>query len=749
MTVTPARTRASSRPLARGRDQSGASGRGRRRARFVGAIAATILVLGSGVWAAAPATASGVVGAAGSTATPSPSPSPTASGRIDLTLSPSGNGVVTAGEGLSATVTIANGTEATLPSVRITLSLGATALPDRAALTAWLSSTGGTGGMVGVGDVDMPAIDAASSQSRTISIASTDAALANRAPGVYPMIASYTDSSGTVSSTSTMIVPDATATATGVGIVVPITAPAIGTGLLTADELTDLTAADGSLTSQLNAVDGTTAILAVDPAIPAAIRALGTAAPTRAIAWLSRLEALPNSRFALQFGDADVAAQVASTFAAPQSPVSLQAYMSAPDFVTAAGDSPTLRPTSSPTPSQTPTPASTSPSGPAYPSLDELLDIGDEHSDVYWPEGGTASAAVLSALAGSAPQSLTLVPSATLAGANPGARATADGAQVLAYDSDVSSALHAASLVDSAALRGAPLTTATAYLAFAAKDAGGRPLLVTVDRGSGRSALALGAAISAAQAPGLVPVGLDALASTTPLPAQTAETAIDQERSAAASTLAAREARVASFATILDDPSLLTGQQRAETLQLLGNAWRDTPDAWQSALAVNEAATAATLNSVGILAPTTIQLLSPQTPLQFWVHNDLPYPVNVVLHASRDDLRIDVQSQTVVNGASPRSNTRVEVPVTTHVGNAQVSIAMQLHSPTGEVIGASQRADVTVRADWEGIAITALLIIIGVLVVFGLVRTILRRRRARGAGAAPASDAPTDGAGST
>jgi hypothetical protein len=485
--------------------------------------------------------------------------------------------------------------------------------------------------------------------------------------------------------------------------------------------LSALTAADGSLTSQLDAVDGTPVILAVDPAIPAAIRVLGTAAPASAAAWLARLDALPNSRFALQFGDADVAAQLQAGLPAPEGPTSLETYMSPSNF-TPAGSGP-------------PTPATTDGSA-TYPPLDELLDIGGGRADVYWPASGTAGAGVLGALAAGDPGALTLVPSATLAAGAAGqavsARASADAADVLAYDSAVSSALHEASLLDASVLRGASLTAATAYLELATAEAAGRPLLVTVDRGSDRSGIALTAAIAAVlQAPGVTPIALDTIVATQPEATQAVDIPADSTATDAASALFADETGIAGFATILGDPALLTGPQRAETLQLLGNAWRAIPDDWQAALTAHRDAARATLDAVGVLAPTTVQLLSTTTPLYVWVRNDLPYPVDVVLYASPDDVRLDVQRETVVTAATPRSNTRIEVPVTARVGGGQVSVDLQLRSATGEAIGTPQRADITVRADWEGIGVTALVIVIGALVVFGLVRTILRRRRAR------------------
>ena len=60
---------------------------------------------------------------------------------------------------------------------------------------------------------------------------------------------------------------------------------------------------------------------------------LGTAAPDTATAWLDRLELLPNSRFALQFGDADIAAQLDTGLSTPLGPTSLTAYMNPDDFL--------------------------------------------------------------------------------------------------------------------------------------------------------------------------------------------------------------------------------------------------------------------------------------------------------------------------------------------------------------------------------------------------------------------------------
>ncbi|MEZ3160659.1 DUF6049 family protein [Microbacterium sp. BWT-B31] len=680
--------------------------------------------------------------AAAASPTPSPSPTPTRSGLAVLTLAPVGNGIVRAGDALTVSASVRNETPAELPASTATLAIGDGAIGDRAALRAWLA--GDVGGVTTqpVAQAAFESVEPDGIQTVAIVVPADSPALSARGPGVYPLLATYDGPAGTVASTSVMIVPNDAATPVGVGVVVPITAPALGEGLLTSDELAELTGPTGSLTNLLDGVDGTSAILAVDPAVVAAIRVLGASAPSTATAWLERLSALTNERFALQFGDADAATQVNAGFAKLLAPTSLGAYLAAADFPPGSA-------TASPapvTPSPSPT-ATVDPNAPVYPTLEELLDVEASRANVFWPATGTAGANVVAGLVeGGTPEepALTLVDSRTTTagrtGATVPARARAADADVLVYDADASAALRTASTVDGVGERGAPLTAATAFLSFATADAAGAPLLVTVDRADARSRVALRAAINAAtHAPGAVEATLEAIVGAAPQPVQVADVAADEARVAAASALSSGEASVSRFATILDDPSLLTGPQRADTLQLLGLAWLADEGAWGAAMAANAEATTATLDSVGMLQPSTIQLIAYDAGVPVWVRNELPYPVHVMLYATPDDLRLDVQEATEVT-AGPSSNTRVDVPVQARVASGEVTIELQLRSRTFEPIGATQYAEVHVRADWETIGTIALGTIVVALLAFGVVRTIRRLRRAKAAQADAATD---------
>ena len=706
------------------------------RGRLLAGVAA--LALGAGL----------LLPVAAAAATPSPTPSASAApGVLSFTLSPVGNGIVRPGDGLTVSVTLDNATAAWTTSAEAALSIGSAPLADRDALTAWLAGDRTGVAVVPAGSTVIDAVAPDGDESRGIVLPADSPLLAARAPGVYPLLASYASPDGPLTATSAMIVPDGAPVS--IGMVVPVTAtPATG-GLLTADELTALTAPDGDLTDQLDAVAGSDAIIAVDPAIAAAIRVLGTSAPPSALDWLTRLESLQNTRFALQFGDADPAVQVDAGLPGPQSPTALTAYMSPADFQ--PGETPTPTPAATPAPTATGEPID--PSVPVYPDLPALLDVGEARAGIFWPAASTASAAAittLGAIADDEVPSTTLVSSrSTTAGAEGeavAARGRVGDAGVLVYDADVSRELTRASVLDDGTLRGAALTAATAYLSFAAAQVGEDPLLVALDRTSDRSRVGLRTALLAAlAAPGATPVGIDGLVAATPAPVEMADVPVDEAVVASASALFTDEDDLTRFATVLDDPALLTGPERAGILQLLG-VGRMSVDTWSTAVAEHRSETRETLDSVRLVPSPPINLLGTGAGLWFTVRNDLPYPVGLVLVTTPDDLRLDVQRSSPFS-ATPASNTRVEVPVASRVGRGDVGLTLQLRSRTGVAIGDTESAQVNVRAEWETYGLIALAVLVGGLLVLGVVRTV-RRVRARSRAprqsdaADPGDDAP-------
>lgn len=683
---------------------------------------------------AATALATGLGGGGAVAASVTPSPTPTAdvrTGTTDFTLAPIRNGILNPGEALTASVTIENGTALTVERTDVTLEIGASALPDRGRLNAWLAGDVGGVELQPAGSTSIDPV--APGEARTTSVMVPDDAplLTGLTPGVYPMAATYISDEGPVRSTSVIVVPRGDQPF-GVGVVVPITAAPITEGLLTSDELAALTAEDGELTKQLDGVELTSAILAVDPAIVAAIRVLGTAAPPSATAWLERLETLPNTRFALQFGDADPALQVEAGLAQPAGALSLGSYLRPTDFPA----------TPTPTPTGTATPQANA-QAPSLPPLDELLDTEASRDAVYWPSADTVTPAAVAALGAvvSDDVPLTLIPST--AASTGGARAVAGEAGVLVYDADVSRALTTAASVDESALRAAPLAEASAYLSFASSEAGESPVLVAIDRAADRSYIGLQTAISAAAGyPGATTHSLLTLSAAAPRNVTIADAAAPAERVAEAKALFGDEVEIANFATILDDPTLLTGPERARILQLLAVGWAGRPDEARVAVAQHRIDTQETLDSVALLPSTTINLFAAGAGLPFTVRNDLPYEVNLVLYATPDDLRLGVRRANEIV-ATPQSNTRVEVPVEARVGNGEVTLGLQLRSPSFVAIGPGQSVDINVRAEWETVGIVVLSVLVGGLILLGILRTVFRARARRRVQTGTDADAPT------
>jgi len=689
-----------------------------------------IVALAIAVAITAPASA----GAASATAASlAPSATQSAASSLSVALAPAGNGVVTATV-VSVTFSVSNTGDAPAPGGEVSIALSRTPLGSSADVSAWLESDARAETVVSTAPVSGAAARGTATATTAIDLAANGAPAL--APGVYPLSAVFSPDGGAgtggaagsdLVAHSVLTVPDSASAAGGVAVVVPITAPPTTTGLLTADDLKTLTADDGALRTQLSAVTGTSVILAVDPAIPAAIRVLGSAAPASAQQWLADLLALPNSRFALQFGDADVTTQLAAGLPSLLSVSSLDPYMSSKDFTSVPS-----------TPDSTPgatASAAPAPSAGSLPTLSQLLDIGEARSDVFWPATGSATAdlvARLDAPAADGASPITLVASSTLSGAV-GARGDAAGSAVLAYDDGASASLRAASLASDTVHQGAGLAAASAYASLATRgSAASAPLLVVVDRASGRSSTGLRTAITAASAlAGRTPLDLSALTAAPAVPVTiVGGNAADDARIDAVRTLLDDETRISSFASVLADTTLLTAPERAEILQLLGNVWRAVPDQFSTAVADHNDATATTLDSVAIVPPSDITLLASSAPLTFSVRNDLAWPVKLTMSASPNDPRLIVQKSAEV-AVGPRQSTRVQVPVQARVGSGESTLDLQLRSVSGIDIGPGVRVAVAVRAEWESVGIVVMSVLIGAMLVFGVVRTVRKLRRRR------------------
>lgn len=480
----------------------------------------------------------------------------------------------------------------------------------------------------------------------------------------------------------------------GVAVIVPITAPPIEAGILSAAELSDLTADDGALTAQLDAVEGTAAILAVDPAIPAAIRALGDAAPDAAAAWLERLLALPNDRFALQFGDADVTPQLDAGLDAPLVPTHLGNFLDE-----SAADA----------------------------TLSSLLDVGSDGPALFWPAPGSADDETVAALTAGADARVLAPASSTVDGA------PALGDAVLAYDDGLADALMtAAEETDPDALAlDTEVARAQLWLEELAAD---EPLLIAFDRGDTEHLAAAVETVTSLS--GRETVGLDEILEVGSGSVALEEAPADEGRVAAVTAYLDDQAGLTTISTALAEPAAFLGETRAELQQLLAVGWQGDPDAWGVRATALAALNDDRAHAIEVQQQQPVQLLSGSAPMPVWIRNDLPYPAEVTIVAISDDPRLVIEQRTVVT-AQPDSVTRAKVDVKARVGSGDVTVHYSLESAAGTQIGPTRDADVTVRASWERVGLGVLGAIIVLFLGIGGVRQARRRRRTRAAEAPP------------
>ncbi|UNK70903.1 DUF6049 family protein [Microbacterium sp. H1-D42] len=646
---------------------------------------------------------------------------------VELFVSTGSGTAIEPGGPLVSTVTLENGADTDLSAGTVTVQVSRSPLADSAALNSWLGDGVVSDTFHTVASEPTPVVDDGAKAAVNVVVDAVD--LGDLSPGVYPVKARLSGASTTGPdgetvpwdlTSTTVLVVSAPGEHTS-AVLVPITATPENGSLLTADELATLTAGGGALAGLLDAVTGTTAILAVDPAIPAAIRMLGARAPETAKAWLTELERLPNDVFALQFGDADATVQAAAGLTSLLATPDLAPLIQPEDFPSAADPTPT--PDSTPSADPEPT----------LPDNSELTAILGAHSGVLWPRPEVTEQNLSSFATYLGDTVTTILPSTSFTGAA-AAHSTTNGHDVLVVDAAASARLSAAVELDDPAAADRELTAAAGHQFFASQRS--TTTILGLDRSETRSPAAVRAALSAFASPA------SSLAQLRSVKATSAElTSVGTNpRVDSLNRLLSDEQRLTDFSTILEEPALLLNPTRVRVLRTIGVGLDDTEFA--AATTAQAERVQETLNAVGIQQPKAVQLFTSAAPLPVWVRNDLPWDVHVSLYSTPSDVRLDIQPVTQVT-AQAAGSTRVNIPIEARVASGNVDVTFRLSSPTGVPIGQPAVADVTLRADWEAIGLGILAGLIGLLLVFGIVRTVRRRKSDAAAAAAASDDAAT------
>lgn len=649
---------------------------------------------------------------------------------LTVSVAPSGNGVVRPGEDLSVLVTVTNPTTSTVGAGSITLGLDRTRVASRDELTERLAS--GTPSTAAVGLADAPTAPLASGGSQVLGPLVVPAASVGlpdepTAFGVYELTVVATTDGATTGQGHVPVtwVPAATSVRqVQASAIVALTVPEPSDGVLSAEQLAEYTAPDGTLTRQLDEYSARPVTIGVDPRIPASIRLLGDTAPDSVVVWSARLGRIANETFPLAWADADIAA-ISQAGGGTAGPISLP--IDAEVFAETA-----------PTPSASATPEPTA--EPPAPTMAELLDQPTTYPGLVWPADGTVTAADLATFtAGGATR--TVVGSAQIAASGP--VATVGDASVIVSDSELSAELGDAITATTDIDAASALSTATAQLALLATADGPGTVVVALPReASAGTRFSQALDVLGGLLPWQRAAPLSTALATPAADAALTDSPEDPARVERVRQLLAAEQTVTQFATVLDDPTDLTGPHRLDLLTLTSHQWtmpvlpepeegaEPQPTDFATAVAADLVESSETVAAVRLAESSTFNILADRASIPITISNDLDFPATVYVTVQpRTAILTALENPTEIT-VEANSQNRVLVPVQSNA-NGEVTVQVSLASSAGVVVSQPATVVLNVQAQWE----TAVTAVVGVLLVllfvFGIVRTIRRRRRVR------------------
>lgn len=506
---------------------------------------------------------------------------------------------------------------------------------------------------------------------------------------------------------------------TRLALAIPLTVPPETTGLIPAERLESYTSPTGILTRKLDAVLGRQVAIGIDPMIIASIRILGNTAPVSAIDWLERLRGAANQTFALSYADSDLAALSqagSSTVLAPTFfPIDPARYPVEQDEDGAD------EATSTPSPGQT-----TPPAEPAVPTSETITDWPYTLENVRWPRSNTLTAADLTSFNAEVP--VTTILNSGNVTATPRASAAVGENAVLVSDEIISR------LLADAVAALTPLDWQAAVDRLSAeleKRPADTTILAAFDRTASDRVGRLAETVAAVtQLAGIQPTGLAAAMAEPPATVRVADIPVDAERVSRVRLMLAAEARIIPFSSILTDPAPLTGERRLSLLALSSNSWVDPATDWTTAVDAWLAQSNAILTSVQIAESSTLNFFQDNGNLPIAVSNQLDYPVTVYVTVRSATGILVVTNSRVPVEIEAGSQARASIPVQS-IANGQASLQVSLSSQSNVAIGAPKTITTNVAAGWETTATFVIAALLVVLFIAGILRTVVKRRKAR------------------
>lgn len=510
-------------------------------------------------------------------------------------------------------------------------------------------------------------------------------------------------------------------TAVSVTMIATLTVPERTTAFIDPTLLESYTGPTGLLTRELDQVIDRPIALAIDPSIIASIRVLGTSAPVSATAWLERLDGASNETFPLAWADADVTLALQAGSEKVLAPESFAYAIDPGRFVPATPDD---DPTATPEPAETPAINE-------LPTDETLAAWHYTVPEITWPAMNSVAASDLEKL--SAEYGTTILSSQNTGSATARqANATVGDMSVLVADETLSAQFgETVSAFSGSAWQGAMTSFGAAVSAVESAQGNAAAVLIAVGRDVSLSDPDFGATVDAlAQQPNVQMTGLSDLLATDPVKTQLVDMLHSDTQIEKVAAMLDGEREEKAFLSIAATPSLITSQRRLELLAATSNSWSDNMSGWVSAVRGFTDGSVKILNSVRIVKSSSITLWADRASLPVTITNELSQPVTVYVTVRPLTPLLKVEDSFVEVTIEPQSQRKATVPVQS-LSNGIVELEITLHDNIGQAVGDLTYVRTTVQAGWETPVTVSFGIAVVVVFALGIVRTILRRRRAR------------------
>lgn len=601
---------------------------------------------------------------------------------LSATIAPSGT--------VTVLIRLHNVGPSQVPAGTIRLSSDPSPINSDEAVTSWLAKkSGGALPGNGLGSMPSPALEANATVNTTFSFAAAKLT-GPQSWGVRGIAASLEVGSKTLDFARTTLVLTAGPAPAQIrlGTILPLATAPSALGLATKDDLAASTSAVGYLTAALALADKHAVTLAVDPRLTTSITTLGPEAPPSARKWLDGLNAAPRDGFWLAYADSDLTGQLQAGAAAP-----------------------------------------------VVPSLADLPNISNETTwpgwtpsitDVAWPRANSIASGNIATLAEANYRRL-IASSENLATTS--ARATVDGMATVVTSNGTSQCWSSAEMATDQFAYLSGIACATSYLGATATSSASHTVIAALSR-----VLPSESAFASLQSTYSALVNLSWVDPITvgEVFSSSGETATLVSKTESAARLAlikkrlANQDKIVSYSEVATDPAKIINPGARRLASVVTNGW-PTQQSMLVGASVNDGLTLDVLNSVSIVASSTINMVGGQARIPVVIRNDLPSAVVVTLRAEPSNARLIVDRSIRVT-VEENSQSRAYIPVTARVGSGSVDLEVSLVSEAGRPVGAVHTIPVRVRADWEAWGLVGIGVVFVTLVVAGVIRTVRKRK---------------------